>query len=71
MNGHSQKLSDVFVNLKVPQGLRNRVPLLTVNEEIAWFVAPTASGVQGRLSERFAVKPDSDSILRVRWEIIG
>ena len=70
MEGHSQKLADIFTNLKVPQALRDRVPLLTVNDQIAWFVAPTVSGIQGRVAEPFAVKPDSDSVLRVRWEVL-
>jgi tRNA(Ile)-lysidine synthase len=69
MNGHSQKLSDTFTNLKIPRSLRDRVALLTVNDEIAWFVAPTAGGLQGRVSQKFAVMPDSTSILRVRWEL--
>ena len=68
--GRSQKLSDAFINLKVPRPLRDRVPLLTINDEIAWFVAPTAHGLQGRVSQHFAVAPGSDSVLRVRWELL-
>jgi tRNA(Ile)-lysidine synthase len=70
MGGKSQKLSDAFTNLKVPRSLRDRVPLLVVDGEIAWFVAPTAYGLQGRVAEPFAVKPDSEHILRVRWEML-
>jgi hypothetical protein len=46
------------------------VALLTVNEEIAWFVAPTAQGLQGRIAQPFAVSAESESVLRVRWEIL-
>lgn len=70
LNGHSQKLSDTFTNLKVPLSLRDRVPLLTVNDQIAWFVAPTASGLQGRIAQPFAVSESSETLLRVRWEIL-
>ncbi|NJL93689.1 MAG: tRNA lysidine(34) synthetase TilS [Anaerolineae bacterium] len=68
MGGQSQKLNDTFTNLKVPQELRDRIPLLTVNGEIAWFVAPTAGGVQGRIAEPFAVTPEAEHVLRLRWE---
>ena len=70
MAGKRQKLSDTFTNLKVPRAMRDRVPLLTVNDEIAWFVAPTIHGLRGRISQQFAVTDDSDSVLRVRWEIL-
>jgi tRNA(Ile)-lysidine synthase len=68
MGGKSQKISDVFINLKIPKYLRDRVPLLLVNDQIAWFVAPTAAGLQGRIADPFAVHPDTESVLRVRWQ---
>jgi len=36
MGGHSQKLSDFFVNEKVPQRARDRWPLLCAGDEILW-----------------------------------
>jgi tRNA(Ile)-lysidine synthase len=36
MDGHSQKLSDFFVNEKVPRRARNRWPLLCAGNEIVW-----------------------------------
>ncbi len=36
MDGHSQKLSDFFVNEKVPQRARDNWPLLCVGDEIIW-----------------------------------
>jgi len=36
MNGHSQKLSDFFVNEKVPQRARDRWSLLCAGDEIIW-----------------------------------
>lgn len=36
LEGHSQKLSDFFVNEKLPQRARDRWPLLCVGDEIVW-----------------------------------
>jgi tRNA(Ile)-lysidine synthase len=36
MDGHSQKLSDFFVNEKVPQRAREKYPLLCAGDEIIW-----------------------------------
>ncbi len=36
MGGHTQKLSDFFVNEKVPQRARDRWPLLCAGDEIIW-----------------------------------
>ncbi|MCD4686203.1 MAG: tRNA lysidine(34) synthetase TilS [Anaerolineae bacterium] len=71
MDGRSQKLSDTFVNMSVPAGWRGRVPLLTVDDMIAWFVAPTSAGLRGRVAEPFAVREESPAggtvIVGVRW----
>ena len=37
MDGHTQKLSDFFTNVKLPQRVRERWPLLCSGEEIAWI----------------------------------
>src|SRR6266498_5458436 len=37
MNGHSQKLSDFFVNEKVPQRARDRWPLLCSGDVVVWI----------------------------------
>lgn len=68
MGGKSQKLSDTFTNLKVPAFYRHKVPLLTVNDEIAWIVAPTASGPQSRIADTFAVRDEHSAVLRLRWQ---
>jgi tRNA(Ile)-lysidine synthase len=36
MEGHTQKLSDFFVNAKVPQRARDHWPLLSAGDEIIW-----------------------------------
>ncbi len=53
--GDSQKLSDTLINMRVPSAWRDRVPLLLVDDRLAWFVAPTAEGVRGRVAEPFSL----------------
>lgn len=36
MDGHTQKLSDFFVNVKIPQRAREKWPLLCAGDEIVW-----------------------------------
>lgn len=37
LEGHSQKISDFFTNVKLPQRARDRWPLLCAGEKIAWI----------------------------------
>ncbi|WP_119067140.1 tRNA lysidine(34) synthetase TilS [Aggregatilinea lenta] len=57
MGGQSQKLADTLINMKVPARVRDRVPLVTVDGAVAWFVAPTADGVRGRVADPYAFGP--------------
>jgi tRNA(Ile)-lysidine synthetase-like protein len=50
MGGRSRKLSDVLIDLKVPAERRSQVPLLVVNGEIVWLVAPTRDGFRSRVA---------------------
>jgi tRNA(Ile)-lysidine synthase len=69
--GRSQKLSDTLINMRVPSVWRDRVPLLVVDDRLAWFVAPAADGVRGRVAEPFAVPKQALTsgvvIVMVRW----
>jgi tRNA(Ile)-lysidine synthase len=72
LGGHSQKLKDTLINLKVPADWRDCVPILTVDNEIAWLVAPTAFSAISRISETFAVSPgDSRPIWRFTFTARG
>ena len=51
--GHSQKLSDTVINMKVPSRWRDRIPILVVGGEIAWFVAPLPQGPRSRVAHPF------------------
>jgi len=36
MDGHAMKLSDFFINVKLPQRVRDRWPLLCMGEKVIW-----------------------------------
>ena len=68
MGGRSQKLSDMFINMKVPAAWRDRVPVLAVGDEAAWFVALTPDGLRGRVAAPFAAAEDASARwLGIRW----
>ena len=58
LDGHSQKLSDWMINHKLPRALRDRVPLLVVDDRVA------AIGWAGRwiVAQPFFPAPDSDTL---------
>ena len=58
MQGHSTKLSDFMVNVKIPRRARKNWPLVLSNEEIVWI-----PGV--RLADQFQVQESSDRIVRL------
>jgi tRNA(Ile)-lysidine synthase len=56
MDGHSQKISDFFVNVKMPQRARARWPLLCAGEQVIW--------VPGyRLAHAYRLLPTSKTVL--------
>ena len=67
MGGRSVQIADFMINVKVPQHLRGRIPLLVQGQsssakeaEIAWLVG-------WRIDERVKVTPKTRSVLRLRW----
>ena len=36
MDGHAMKISDFFINVKLPQRVRDRWPLLCMGEKVIW-----------------------------------
>ncbi len=56
MDGHSQKLSDFFVNEKLPQRARDQWPLLCVGDEIIWIPG-------FRPAHRHRLKEDTNEVL--------
>jgi len=63
LDGHTQKLSDTLINMKVPTEWRDQVPLLVINHEIVWFVAPLPGSVRSRLAEGLRTPPAEQKTL--------
>ncbi len=59
MGGHTQALSDFFINQKVPEHLRDVWPLVCSGGQIAWICGL-------RPSETFKISADTKIILRLR-----
>ena len=59
MGGHSQKLSDYFINEKVPEHLRALWPLVCNGDEVVWVVGM-------RPAETVKVSGDTKKVLRLR-----
>ncbi|MBI5192410.1 MAG: tRNA lysidine(34) synthetase TilS [Nitrospirae bacterium] len=60
MGGHKKKIKEYFIDLKIPAGERERIPiLLSSSGSVMWVVGY-------RTDERFKVKPSSEKILQVK-----
>jgi tRNA(Ile)-lysidine synthase len=59
LNGHTQKLSEWMVNHKVPRAIRDNVPLLVVDGEVAAILY----GEQWTISHHFAVREESKRVV--------
>jgi tRNA(Ile)-lysidine synthase len=58
MHGHSVKLSDLMINLKIPKRARNTWPLVCTSEEVIWLPGY-------RVCQRASVKPNSQRIFKL------
>jgi tRNA(Ile)-lysidine synthase len=63
MNGHTRKISRWMVDHKIPQALRDQIPLLVVNENIAAI----ALGDSWAINEKFAPHTNSPSVIAFKW----
>lgn len=64
MEGHSLKLSDFFINIKLPKRARAGWPLVCVGDQIAWVVSK-------RIAEPFRVGEKSKHVVKVCMEKIS
>jgi tRNA(Ile)-lysidine synthase len=55
----SKKLKDFFMDLKIPQEERNRIPLICFGEHIAWIVGY-------RISENYKIDKTTKNILEIK-----
>lgn len=58
MGGHSLKVSDFMINLKIDKALRDRWPIVVCGDVIVWV-----AGL--RLDERFKATPETTTVLRL------
>jgi len=61
MGGHSQRLRDFMINVKIPAAHRDRVPLLVAGERILWVCG-------WREDERARITPQTERVLHLRFE---
>jgi len=58
MGGHSVKLTDYMINVKLPAAVRDRWPVVACGDEVMWLPGY-------RLAERFGFRPDAKSFTRL------
>ena len=58
--GHTKKLKEYFINEKVPLSKRDSIWLLTKESEVIWIIG-------GRISEKYKVLEDSETIIEVSY----
>lgn len=61
MGGHAPALSDWMINAKIPSAWRDRLPLLTAEDEIVWVCG-------WRVSEKAIVEPETGRVARFRFQ---
>jgi tRNA(Ile)-lysidine synthase len=59
LNGHTQKLGEWMVDHKVPRAIRDNIPLIVVNGEVAAILY----GEQWTISHHFAVREESKRVV--------
>jgi len=55
----TKKIKEIFIDEKVPERIRDGIPLLACGDELAWVVGY-------RVGERFKVRPSTAKILRIK-----
>ena len=57
MNG-SKKLKDIFIDMKVPKEMRDNIPIIQFDNDIAWIVSL-------KLSDKFKITSNTERILKI------
>lgn len=57
----SKKLKDLFIDLKIPQGKRDHIPLLCFDDDIAWILGYN-------ISDKYKVDKNTKNILQIKLE---
>ncbi|MGD2104827.1 MAG: tRNA lysidine(34) synthetase TilS [Anaerolineae bacterium] len=61
MQGHHVQISDLMINVKIPEAWRDHVPLLVAADEILWVCGR-------RVAESAKVEPSTERVARFRFE---
>jgi tRNA(Ile)-lysidine synthase len=61
LEGHSVKVSELMINLKIPEVWRDHVPLLVTGGEVTWVCGR-------RIAEDATVEPETRQVARFRFE---
>lgn len=57
----TKKLKDIFIDMKIEKNLRDNIPLICFNDEIAWIVGY-------KISNKFKIKEQTKKILEIKYE---
>ncbi|SMC28981.1 tRNA(Ile)-lysidine synthase [Clostridium acidisoli DSM 12555] len=60
ING-TKKLKDIFIDMKIERDLRDKIPLICFDNEIAWIVGH-------KMSNKFTIKENTRQILEIKYE---
>lgn len=60
-NSHSKKVSDIFIDQKIPLPKKKRIPLLTCGDSIVWICGM-------KLSDEYKVVPSTTRLLKLTYE---
>lgn len=60
LKGHHKKLSNYFIDEKIPAHRRDEMPLLAIGSEVIWLIG-------GRISENYKVTKDTVHILEIQY----
>jgi len=57
----TKKLKDIFIDMKVERDLRDKIPLICFDNQIAWIVGY-------KISDKFKIKENTREILEIKYE---
>jgi tRNA(Ile)-lysidine synthase len=61
MEGHTVKVSELMINLKIPQAWRDHAPLLAAGDEVVWLCGH-------RIAHGVAVRPQTHEVARFHFQ---
>ena len=65
---YTKKLQDFYTDAKIPVSLRDRIPILTIDEKIAWIIHDYGKEDLGVVNSDFKADNETDGIYVTLWE---